>query len=172
MVVKPHLLKLIRRAANVPPLDVHLVGLAPVEARRLTVGGRWAIRDWVVVGSSIRRTSYCRGLSRYSYGPSNSPLWALMRRAGGLLLVTLSDVVDVVGLHPGSSLDAGDAVTGMAAGVFRERTLPLPADRGTDQKLKTFQPSTVPRVHASPGWNDSTTQLISKTKFEFSLDSH
>lgn len=146
MVVKPHLLKLVGRDADVHPLDVRLVGLAPVEARRLTVGRRWAIGDRVVVGPSIRRPSHCGGLSRRSYGPYAPPLGALVRRAGGVLLVALSDVVDVVGLHPRRGLDAGDAVTGVAAGVFRERPVPLPADGGTGQKLKTFQPSTV--LHA------------------------
>lgn len=122
VVIQPQGLELGGGPSDVGPHDVRRVALVPLDSHRLPVGRRQSIGNWAVIAPPASRTPE----SWHSSSFPSSPLRAEVR-AGLLLVVTLSDLVDVVGAHPGSSLHAGDAVAGLAAGVFGAAPVPVPA---------------------------------------------
>lgn len=84
-------------------------------------------------GDSWRRCDVTLRRRGLSSSVSASPLGAQVRVAVGLhLVVTLSDLVDRVGGHSGCSLHAGQAVTRLAAGVFRANVFSLPSGGETE----------------------------------------
>lgn len=141
VLVQPQRLELGGGAADVGPHDVRWVGLVPLDAHRLNVRRWWAIGNRDVIGSSVSGASHSRrwGLSGSvaASATSPSPLGARPRVAGRfLLVVALSDLVDRVGGHSGRRLHTGDAVTRLAAGVFRESPVTLPVGGRTDQRAE------------------------------------
>lgn len=140
VVVQTQRLELGGGAAYVRPLDVRLVGLVPLDAHLLTVGRRRSVHSRAVIGYSVSGDPRYRcDVTRRRRGLSSSPLRAQVRVVVGLLLVVaLGDLVHRVRGHPGRSLHARHAVTGLAAGVFGAHPVPLPAGGEVHIRLSVY----------------------------------